>query len=338
MPRDCFALFALLVQALARNAAVLHSAPPHPSRLPPPAAVPEDNGDAGVVVAAVTAATAPSVGTGACPTIYMTGMPRAHADSMGAYALQPGNATGGRPAYFDTTNGLWLYFYPTPGSSFNGWWISPNLGKYNFAYLVVGDTAQTPDAITATWLVYPSATPNGSSYQPAPSVKATCTPCPVITMAGTPPTHADLMRAYTLQPGNTTGGRPAYLNVDTGQWVYFYAPSGYWHTGPALGSDSPAYLIAGDTAQTPDAVTTEWEVWTDSWQPAPSIKVTCTPCTGGSTRLPAAQCAAWQAFYDALSGDGWTSCTGMRTDPCSCLGSGGNQPVCNTAGTAVVQV
>jgi hypothetical protein len=46
----------------------------------------------------------------------------------------------------------------------------------------------------------------------------------------------------------------------------------------------------------------------------------CTRCTGASENLAADQCTAWQAFWDALGGDGWTgvsaSCT--RTDPCDC--------------------
>jgi hypothetical protein len=52
-------------------------------------------------------------------------------------------------------------------------------------------------------------------------------------------------------------------------------------------------------------------------------------CTGSSTQLPQDQCDAWKDFYDALNGDGWTTCKGTRTDPCSCLGKGGSQPVCS---------
>ena len=60
-------------------------------------------------------------------------------------------------------------------------------------------------------------------------------------------------------------------------------------------------------------------------------------CGGASTKLPAAQCAAWVKFYDGTNGDGWTgdaaSCT--RHDPCGCKGNNGNNPVCNSANTAV---
>ena len=71
--------------------------------------------------------------------------------------------------------------------------------------------------------------------------------------------------------------------------------------------------------------------------PAPLLT---TACTGNSTKLPAAQCAAWIKFYDGTNGDGWTgpaaSCT--RTNPCGCQGSGGNNPVCNPAGTTVTSM
>jgi len=64
-------------------------------------------------------------------------------------------------------------------------------------------------------------------------------------------------------------------------------------------------------------------------------------CTGSSTKLPAAQCAAWQAFHDSTGGDGWDSCSSKRNDPCSCnIGDGDddafNAGICNKAGTAIV--
>ena len=52
------------------------------------------------------------------------------------------------------------------------------------------------------------------------------------------------------------------------------------------------------------------------------LLVSCgaTPCTGNSTKLPAAQCEAWIDLYDSTSGDKWTgnAVTCTRTDPCSC--------------------
>jgi hypothetical protein len=66
-------------------------------------------------------------------------------------------------------------------------------------------------------------------------------------------------------------------------------------------------------------------------------------CTGASAQLPADQCAAWTAFYDALGGPGWARngkpvCAGTRTDPCACKNYDGAQSVCNALGTAIAHV
>jgi hypothetical protein len=97
--------------------------------------------------------------------------------------------------------------------------------------------------------------------------------------------------------------------------------------------------------------------------------VTCSAgaasCTGFSTDLPADQCAAWVAFHDGTSGQGWSSiqggssaCSDLRTDPCACPGSDSffgystntgvqppgptvpseNRRVCNAANTSVVRM
>jgi hypothetical protein len=69
------------------------------------------------------------------------------------------------------------------------------------------------------------------------------------------------------------------------------------------------------------------------------ISCGATSCTGSSTKLPAAQCEAWIAFYNSTNGDKWSksaaACT--QTDPCSCnpLSDGGSYPVCDTTGTTV---
>ena len=68
-----------------------------------------------------------------------------------------------------------------------------------------------------------------------------------------------------------------------------------------------------------------------------------TACTGSSsTKLPAAQCAAWIKFYDGTNGDSWKiydggTCT--RHDPCGCKGYEAlRYPVCNPDGTTVVNM
>jgi N-acetylneuraminic acid mutarotase len=74
-------------------------------------------------------------------------------------------------------------------------------------------------------------------------------------------------------------------------------------------------------------------------------------CTGSSRQLPAAECNAWVAFFDATGGPDWKItdpelatpqvplgspvCSGSRTDPCSCKGTLASSPVCNKPGTAV---
>jgi hypothetical protein len=63
-----------------------------------------------------------------------------------------------------------------------------------------------------------------------------------------------------------------------------------------------------------------------------------TACTGNSTHLPAAQCAAWVAFHAATGGaKTWSQCATMGTDPCSCKPYG-KFPVCNDDGDSVVQL
>jgi hypothetical protein len=69
--------------------------------------------------------------------------------------------------------------------------------------------------------------------------------------------------------------------------------------------------------------------------------VTATNCTGHSKKLPADQCNAWIEFHDAT---GLQDCS--RTDPCdldACStynddSAAKSAAICNTAGTAVVQM
>jgi hypothetical protein len=46
------------------------------------------------------------------------------------------------------------------------------------------------------------------------------------------------------------------------------------------------------------------------------------PCTGNSTTLKPADCAAYQKFFDATNGRGWKHCSQTRHDPCACSGNG----------------
>lgn len=49
-----------------------------------------------------------------------------------------------------------------------------------------------------------------------------------------------------------------------------------------------------------------------------SYQRTLAKCTGDSSRLPDAECNAWQALFDATSGSMWARCSSLRNDPCSC--------------------
>jgi hypothetical protein len=70
--------------------------------------------------------------------------------------------------------------------------------------------------------------------------------------------------------------------------------------------------------------------------PVPQRRLASQTCTGSSSNLPQDRCDAWGDFYDALTGDGWTYCKGTKSDPCSCKGYSGVNPVCNGDGTTVI--
>jgi sialidase-1 len=61
-------------------------------------------------------------------------------------------------------------------------------------------------------------------------------------------------------------------------------------------------------------------------------------CTGPPTALALDQCSGWGDFYDTTSGDSWTFCSGMKTDPCACKGMLDAHPVCSEDGTAVERI
>jgi hypothetical protein len=153
---------------------------------------------------ALTAALVDNTDASACLVVFMTGTPERHADSMGAYALQAGNATGGRPAYYDAGNKQWLYF--EAGNSY--WRIGPTLGRGgDYRGLFTDDAAQTPDAITATWVAW--------GGWPAPSVRATCGAPPP------PPPHAPVLVDNTDAsaadaPGCGVGGAASCRTIGYG--------------------------------------------------------------------------------------------------------------------------
>jgi C1A family cysteine protease len=56
-------------------------------------------------------------------------------------------------------------------------------------------------------------------------------------------------------------------------WLYNQA-NGDWMIGPTLGANSGWFSVA-DSAQTPDAITTTWQVYGTAWVLAPSVKMSC---------------------------------------------------------------
>ena len=110
----------------------------------------------------------------------------------------------------------------------------------------------------------------------------------------------------------------------------------------------PAAMCTGYSC---NAATGQCEVDPASTTPPSQCISACHACTGASTQLPADQCNAWIAFYDATGGPHWKHtqpnetnygkpiCSGSRTDPCSCTGFVENRyPVCNRENTAIVDM
>jgi cathepsin B len=101
-------------------------------------------------------------------------------------------------------------------------------------------------------------------------------PCPVIDVAGTPPAGAPkVMGLFALQPGNTTGGHPAYFSTVMGEWLWFDLQFSMWGIGNSLG-ENRFFLRVYDTAQAPGAIAATWQGWNGSaWNEAPSVKASC---------------------------------------------------------------
>ena len=73
---------------------------------------------------------------------------------------------------------------------------------------------------------------------------------------------------------------------------------------------------------------------------ADATAIFASTCTGTSTKLPAAQCAAWVDFHVATGGNAWAQCVGAKTDPCSCIPryDFGDIAVCDPTNTTVLKM
>ena len=110
--------------------------------------------------------------------------------------------------------------------------------------------------------------------------------CDTISLTGTPPAQTSRLGVYVLQAGKTTGGRPAYFNAASNDWMYYYAAANGWAAGSTLGTSS-AGLYCPSSAQTPDAITSTWKVSnSEGFVDAPSVKASCVAPTPASTPAP----------------------------------------------------
>ena len=139
-------------------------------------------------------------------------------------------------------------------------------------------------------------------------------------------------------------------NADTNSFDCPWPDPTTCHKGTGLSWNLP--LTGADcTGYSCNAATGQCEIDPQSSQPPSQCIAACHACTGASTQLPADQCNAWIAFYDATGGPHWKHtqpnetnygkpiCSGSRTDPCSCTGFVEDRyPVCNRENTAIVDM
>jgi hypothetical protein len=248
-----------------------------------------------------------------CETINLAGTPPSDGNLMGAYVLQPGKTTNGRPAYFSAASDKWLFYDKTI------WAVGSTLGV-DIVMFRAQDAAQTPDAITATWQVWSGSDSRAWAWVDAPSVKASSCPTPA-------PTPAP--------------GCPACIAKGM-KWC--------WATLACSADNTNCWGrgVCGSTADCQCAMCYD----TKCGPPSGEVAV----CTGKSASLPQSQCQAVVDLYDATSGGvGWThdgqKLTCQRNDPCGtcskvCTMSAGQNCMseefygimCNVGGTTVIEM
>eukprot|EP00937_MAST-01D_sp_MAST-1D-sp2_P001898 g1898.t1 len=86
-----------------------------------------------------------------CKVVALAGNPPVHAERLGTFVQQRGNITGGRPAFWNSKAGAWLFYLAEP----DGWIVGPILG-IDRAWTIVDDAALSPELIspTAQWSVF----------------------------------------------------------------------------------------------------------------------------------------------------------------------------------------
>jgi hypothetical protein len=242
-------------------------------------------------------------GSGECSSIFIAGTE----DFEGEYELQADRTYSDRAYYHDSTNywgihNLYIYFSDTLG----GWCLADNPDGVSVQFRAQ-DEANTPDAITAEWQVCsPPSSGNVDDdggkigcnatfgWQPAPRIHASCyvppppPACGLVLVVGA--STDDLQFAF--QPGVGAGERPTFSHGDNA-YLYFSQTASAWYIRCTY-SDPPPVLRVLDEANTPDAITAEWQVCnppssgneddyggemrcnaTFGWQPAPRVHASC---------------------------------------------------------------
>jgi hypothetical protein len=207
---------------------------------------------------------------------------------MGAYAMQ-GRMVGGRPTYKGgCDDDKWVWY-----NANNGQWavaLAGNVGTGG-GYMVVKDSATTPDAVQGTWHASEGFKRNSSvtvtqtagSSILLPRNRTTDLECcsaggSGIRISGLPSNHhaARTLGIYTKQPG-TEGDRPTYkggARDDVAVW-YSTDKGGWWAgTASCIGNNGGSMFAKAPTAATPDAVPAgEWVV-SGGFQPYNAVKCT----------------------------------------------------------------
>jgi hypothetical protein len=158
-------------------------------------------------------------------------------------------------------------------------------------FMLVEDSAATPDAVQATWKVSEGFKRNSSvtvmqiagSNISLPRNRTTDLGCCFaggsgIRISGLPSSHrsAKILGDYTKQPG-TEGGRPTYKGGARGnQAVWYFADKEMWVVGPAshIGRQDGNMYGRVSAAATPDAVPAGQWLASEGWVPNAAVKCT----------------------------------------------------------------
>jgi hypothetical protein len=225
-----------------------------------------------------------------CAGFTISGLSAGHinADCIGAYTMQ-GRKTGGRPTYKGGRGDeRWVWYQADQGK----WYVGDAGGVgTDSGFMLVKDSAATPDAVQGTWKVAEGFKRNKSATVAQIAGSSTLLPrnrttdlgCCLaggtgIRISGLSSSHGNafILGDYTKQPGKE-GGRPTYKGGARGdQCVWYYADEGDWWVGYAsnIGTDAGSMFALAPSAATPDAVLAGQWFTSDGFQPNAALKCT----------------------------------------------------------------